>query len=127
VVNSIQSPLVFEVELAPPSPLSSQQLQKQQKQQQKEEGRNMWDKYSNSHRALVLDAAYRPVNVINWIKAIKMDMAGRVSGVCKQLRRKQSGRNLGGWAYRPVNVIHWIKAVKMDMDMAGRVSGVCMP
>lgn len=32
---------------------------------------------SNNHRALVLDAAYRPINVINWAKAIKMDMAGR--------------------------------------------------
>jgi hypothetical protein len=47
-----------------------------------EEGGALMTGRTNNHRALVLDAAYRPINVINWAKAIKMDMAGRVRGCC---------------------------------------------
>lgn len=30
------------------------------------------------HRALVLDCAYRPINVITWAKAVMMDWARKV-------------------------------------------------
>ncbi len=32
----------------------------------------------HSHRALVVDSAYRPVNVISWSKAVMMDVAEKV-------------------------------------------------
>ena len=44
-----------------------------------EGGSQLPGRAGNHHRALVLDAAFRPINVINRAKAIKMDMAGRVS------------------------------------------------
>jgi hypothetical protein len=34
----------------------------------------------HSQRALVLDLSHRPINIINWFKAVVMDMAGKVSG-----------------------------------------------
>jgi hypothetical protein len=32
----------------------------------------------SKHRALVLDSSYRPINTVNWFKAVCMDMAGKV-------------------------------------------------
>ena len=32
----------------------------------------------HAHRALVVDSAYRPVNVISWSKAVMMDVAEKV-------------------------------------------------
>ncbi|MEW5307575.1 MAG: hypothetical protein WDW36_009963 [Sanguina aurantia] len=34
-----------------------------------------------SHRALVLDCSYRPINVVSWFKAVNMQMFEKVGGV----------------------------------------------
>jgi hypothetical protein len=40
---------------------------------------------SSAWRCLILDSRYLPVNVVNWGRAVVMDLSGKVRGLCELL------------------------------------------